>query len=328
MENLPLISIIIPVYNTGKFLNRCLDSCISQKYENIEIIAVNDGSTDNSLDILSNYAKMGKRFHVIDKENEGLILTRKRGVVESNGEYIFFLDSDDCIPDNSIDILYSFSCKNNADVVVGGMCYFWDNGKRIIKNNYNPIGNSEIELYASLMLGKIGGNIAGTLIRKEILTGIDFLSMLIIGEDLSVQMQLREHTRNIYYIPNVIYLYYQNTSSIMHKQSDKILRSHIGFCKWQIKYVNSLFIGKEPLIQDALAYSVLNGLFAFIFNGGCQKEYSDYIEMVNSTYLNNKFAANNLPAYIYILLRLNKISSFCGTFLIRSMHHLRVIIKR
>ncbi|WP_025075772.1 glycosyltransferase family 2 protein [Bacteroides faecichinchillae] len=71
-------------------MSRCIDSCISQKYKNIEIVAVNDGSTDNSLDILLKYVQIDERIRVVDKTNEGLILTRKRGVYESKGEYIFF----------------------------------------------------------------------------------------------------------------------------------------------------------------------------------------------------------------------------------------------
>ncbi|WP_025075773.1 hypothetical protein [Bacteroides faecichinchillae] len=218
--------------------------------------------------------------------------------------------------------------RNDADVVIGGMCYFWDNGKQMVKNNYTPIGDSKIELYASLILGKIGGNISGALIRKEILQEVNFSSSLIIGEDLSVQMQLRGEERKIKYISDVVYYYYQNSTSMMHKQSEKILRSHINFCKWQIQYVNSLSFGHSALIQDALAYSVLNGLFTFIFNGGCQKIYSDYIKIVNSTYLSNKFSAKNLPSYIYIGLRLNKRSPFLGNIFIRSLYYLRAVLKR
>lgn len=90
MEDLVLISIIVPVYNTGRFLKRCLDSCLSQTYQYVEIVAIDDGSTDNSLEILLDYSRKDQRVRVISKSNEGLILTRKRGVIEALGRYIFF----------------------------------------------------------------------------------------------------------------------------------------------------------------------------------------------------------------------------------------------
>ena len=92
--NNPKISVIIPVYNVEKYLSECLDSVISQTLKDIEIICVNDGSTDNSLQILKEYASKDTRIKIIDKENEGQGYARKVGLDVANGEYILFCDSD------------------------------------------------------------------------------------------------------------------------------------------------------------------------------------------------------------------------------------------
>lgn len=327
MNKLPLISVVIPIYNTSSYLKKCLDSCLGQTYNFIEIVAVNDGSTDDCLNILLEYACENQNLKIINKENEGLILTRKRGMLEASGEYIFFLDSDDYLPEDSISNIVACLEKTSADVIIGRMTYFWDNGKKFIKDNYTPIGTTEIDLYASLILGKIGGNFSGSLIKKDLLMAIDFVPNLIVGEDLSVQMQLRALTQKIIYVTDVVYCYYQNANSIMHKQSLKILDSHIDFCKWEIGYINTLPFGNETMIQDALAYSVLNGLFAFILNGGSQRYHSEYIKMVNSSFLTNKYAKHHLPKYIWSALYFNSKSAFLGTLLIRGMYYIKSVMK-
>lgn len=90
-------SFIVPVYNTEKYLKKCLDSLVNQTYKNFEIIVVNDGSTDKSSNIISKYQKKYKNIIVIDKENEGLSMARNRGVQKSSGKYIIFVDSDDYV---------------------------------------------------------------------------------------------------------------------------------------------------------------------------------------------------------------------------------------
>ena len=111
------VSIIVPVYNTAQYLRRCLDSIISQTLEDIEIICVNDGSTDNSLDILQLYASKDKRIKIINKENEGLVSARKAGVSEAVGEYIGFVDSDDWIEKEMYGTLYCAASRDDADIV-------------------------------------------------------------------------------------------------------------------------------------------------------------------------------------------------------------------
>lgn len=95
MKNQPKVSIIVPVYNVEEYLVKCLDSLVNQTLKEIEIICINDGSTDNSLEILNTYAQKDSRITIIDKKNEGVSAARNTGLNISKGEYIMFVDSDD-----------------------------------------------------------------------------------------------------------------------------------------------------------------------------------------------------------------------------------------
>ena len=117
--NNPKISVIIPVYNVEKYLSECLDSIVNQTLKDIEIICVNDGSTDNSLSILQEYASKDKRIKIIDKENEGQGYARKVGLDIVSGEYILFCDSDDkYFLNNVFEKLYFEMDKNKSDLMI------------------------------------------------------------------------------------------------------------------------------------------------------------------------------------------------------------------
>ena len=94
---MPKISVIVPIFNVEKYLKECLESIINQTFKDIEIICINDGSTDNSLDILNQYAEKDNRIKVITQSNQGLSAARNTGIKYANGEYISFIDSDDYI---------------------------------------------------------------------------------------------------------------------------------------------------------------------------------------------------------------------------------------
>ena len=114
---MPKISILIPVYNVEKYLCDCLDSCINQTMQDIEIICVNDGSTDHSLEILERYASKDARIKVISQENKGQLIVRKISVAHATGEYILFLDSDDWLELNVCEKLYDAILKYDVEIL-------------------------------------------------------------------------------------------------------------------------------------------------------------------------------------------------------------------
>ena len=116
----PLVSIIIPVYNVTLFLNKCIDSVINQTYKNLEIICINDGSTDNSLDILKSYTD--ERIQIIDIENHGVSYARNLGIEKATGEYLLFVDSDDYIEKTMVEELISLM-SDEVDLAYCGLRY-------------------------------------------------------------------------------------------------------------------------------------------------------------------------------------------------------------
>lgn len=125
------VSIIIPVYGVEKYISQCLESVINQSYENIEIIVVNDGTKDNSMKIVEEYL-LDERIKIINKENGGLASARNRGIEEATGEYIYFLDSDDWIEVNTIEVLVEES--NNLDIIYSNFWYFDEKNQKKRKN--------------------------------------------------------------------------------------------------------------------------------------------------------------------------------------------------
>lgn len=125
------VSIIIPVYGVEKYISQCLESVINQSYENIEIIVVNDGTKDNSMKIVEEYL-LDERIKIINKENGGLASAKNRGIEEATGEYIYFLDSDDWIEVNTIEVLVEES--NNLDIIYSNFWYFDEKNQKKRKN--------------------------------------------------------------------------------------------------------------------------------------------------------------------------------------------------
>lgn len=120
MRNKPLTSVIIPVYNVEKFLNRCLDSVLEQSYQNFEVICINDGSTDNSLQILEKYAKNDARIKIFTQSNQGVSVARNNGMQRMTGDYVCFIDADDYVEKDFLEMLVNSAQKNDADVVQSG----------------------------------------------------------------------------------------------------------------------------------------------------------------------------------------------------------------
>lgn len=120
-----MVSIIIPVYNVKNYLNECVESVINQTYKNLEIILVNDGSNDGSELLVNELAEIDSRIKVVHQENAGLSAARNTGMRVMNGDYFFFLDSDDVIHPETIQIMLNSAKKNNAEVVVGSLTTFF-----------------------------------------------------------------------------------------------------------------------------------------------------------------------------------------------------------
>ena len=147
MKNKPLISIIVPVYNVENYLQRCLDSLLAQTFNNIEIILVDDGSTDHSLAICQMNAEKDTRIRVFSKENGGLSDARNFGISVARGTWVSFVDSDDYVDTDYIEYLYTILINNNATMAICSHRTVYSSGK-IQVNSYK--GSPSIDSHTAI----------------------------------------------------------------------------------------------------------------------------------------------------------------------------------
>ena len=203
-----LVSIVIPVYNAIPYLNECLASVKSQTFSNYEVIMVNDGSTDDSEEILHAYANMDSRFKVYNQENHGLGYTRNRGISLSQGKYLFFLDADDSIPAKAIESLFKAADKLHADYAVGKVVRFNESRKYIpIRhlefNLYHDSGSTTLSAHPEMLQDSIACN---KLWRKSLIVenGLTFKEGKYY-EDLNLTMKAAVLAKKIEVINEVVY---------------------------------------------------------------------------------------------------------------------------
>ena len=215
----PLISIIIPVYKVEPYLRRCLDSVISQTYTNLEIILVDDGSPDNCPQICDEYAAKDKRIVVIHKKNGGLSDARNVGTSVSKGEYIYYLDSDDELPLDSINYLMSYVKSNySAEIIVGKMhcpqneAMYKD---QLFDYDYTFKNNIEFRKYVSSGFNIFPVNACNKLIKKDfVLKNNLFFKCGIIHEDELWGFLVSKVAQNVICVNKHTYIRHINPGSI------------------------------------------------------------------------------------------------------------------
>ncbi|HGJ5858845.1 MAG TPA: glycosyltransferase family 2 protein [Arsenophonus nasoniae] len=216
---MPLVSVIIPVYNTEKYLKKCINSVLSQSLKDIEIIIVNDGSTDNSLSIINQFTD--DRIILINKANGGLSSARNCGIQKSCGEYILHVDSDDWIePDYCLDT-YNFVKKNNVDMVIIDLNILWhgfEKKRKAIEGDIEKNIITHLEYLALWSENKVAPTCVNRLIKASLYkdNNIYHPVNISLGEDLATTIRLASFAKNIGIINKSYYNYIQNTESIMN----------------------------------------------------------------------------------------------------------------
>lgn len=210
-----MISIIIPVYNTEKYLVKCLRSITEQSFCDFEAILVNDGSTDNSLQICTQFANEDSRFKVISQVNKGLSETRNIALRMASGRYITGIDSDDWVEPNYLEVLYTNIVKYMADIAVGE--FFYESVGVISRNKYTDgsltVLSGKEALSALLMNKHIRDHFCGKLYKKELFDGIEFLVDTYF-EDIQIMFRLFAKAKKVVKINTPAYCYVEHAEAI------------------------------------------------------------------------------------------------------------------
>lgn len=205
-----LISVIVPIYNAEKYIERCVESIVNQTYSNVEILLINDGSSDNSLLICQSLAEKDSRIVVLTKPNTGVSDTRNLGIEKANGELLFFVDADDYISEETLHILHQNMKDANADI---SCCSYYSKSDEQITNDVTYIMNDESfirDLNCYVVWGK--------LYKKSLIKNIHFDTNISSGEDTLFIIKAYLKSQCVVATENQLYYYFQNDESITHSE--------------------------------------------------------------------------------------------------------------
>ena len=226
-----LISVIIPVYNVEKYIEQCIKSVVNQTYKNIEILLVNDGSTDKSGEICSEYAKKDNRIKVVYTENLGVSNARNIGLDEAKGEYLTFIDADDYVDERYIEQLYT-QCKNtNSDISITGTIDFKDEDNKIKHKPpyYTKTLNKEAAIKEMLNEKYYVGVVWGKMYKKQLWDEIRFNLNTRIAEDLEVLYYiLKKATLVSVDTTKLLYHYRIRNGSVVNQKYNKDFENEVN----------------------------------------------------------------------------------------------------
>lgn len=217
-----LISVIVPVFKVEQYLEKCVNSIINQTYKNLEIILVDDGSPDRCPEMCDNFAKKDKRIKVVHKQNGGLSDARNAGIDKSTGNLLMFVDSDDYLELNAIEILYNNLVQTNADISFSDFAFVYDDDEGI--HNYE----NKIEVYSKeeviqrfALKGAVYFTVAWCkLVKREVLGNIRF-PVGKLHEDEFTTYKIMFNASKIVRSSCTLYRYLQRSGSIMQSKTDK-----------------------------------------------------------------------------------------------------------
>ncbi|MBR0423555.1 MAG: glycosyltransferase [Clostridia bacterium] len=245
----PKISVVVPVYNTERYLPTCLDSLVNQNFRDIEIICVNDGSTDKSVAILNEYAKKDSRIRIINQENQGVSEARNTGIRESKGKYISFVDSDDYVDPKIYEKGYELIDSNDADVYSMKEETFY-NGANLIKEK--PYNSSKVFVYGdgektidfpNKTYGIKLGVVWNKLYRKSLITdnNFKFEKDIYFGEDTIFNWILFTRVKKVINDENRLYFYRSSRpGSIMSTvDASKKIENYIAIARRLVEEYNT-----------------------------------------------------------------------------------------
>lgn len=300
------VTIIMPIYNTGKYIRRCLDSIMRQSYDNFELVIINDGSIDDSEEIINEYIhNYNGKIKYYYKENEGVAIARNYGLDNAEGDYITFIDSDDYVDENMIEKLVDKALSYDYDLTLCDLLYVYEN-KTIVGDsgihedldNKEQIKNNIINIIPAM---------CGKLIKKELFNDLRFKEN-IYYEDVEIYFRMYPKIDKIGILNEGLYFYMQRDDSITYTYNEK-LYDIVNIWEDIIKYYqkNNIY----EIYKEELEYTVVRYYYAtFIKRLAKTKDKKQFKKGVNfvtkklkkefPNYRQNYYLKKNTPKNIYL----------------------------
>ena len=258
-----LISVIVPVYNASKYLNRCIDSILAQTYTNLEVILVDDGSTDESPAICDSYGEKDNRVKVVHKENGGVSSARNAGLKVASGEYVAFVDCDDSIDSNMYELLAGIMEKEKVDLVICDN-YRHENNKITTKSK-RPSGmiSKEIIKDRPMLISATEINICApwNKLYKRALIDFEFDTNVNWGEDQLFNYKYISKIDKMYYLDKQLYHYYVYSTSLSYKAHKDYIKKSMLLVEDRQQFIRANDLGDDETMQG-FYWSVLKPVFA------------------------------------------------------------------
>lgn len=262
-----LLSVIIPCYNVEKFIEKCIDSIIGQAWEPLEIICVNDGSTDNTRCVLDKLAANDVRIKAFHKMNEGVAKARNLGLQMSKGEYVMFVDADDTLVENSLRIMMDKLMLKGSDMIVSGFNII-RNGKLIRQTSIKFQSIDSISYLKKVLSGECGWELCGKIYKRNLFSNLKIIlpENVRIAEDGAVLMQIISNAGTIqgYSVP--MYNYIQHPCSATHIRTEKYAEEALEAGVFIEKYFKGM-----PLYLSVKDY--ISSLFLLLYSTSTRRFY-------------------------------------------------------
>lgn len=263
MMNNKLISVIVPVYNVEHYLNRCVDSILAQTYSDLEILLVDDGSTDGSGELCDAYARQDARVQVIHKKNGGLSDARNCGIEHAKGRYFCFVDSDDGIAPQMIEVLYRNLLNAGADVSAVALKCFSTEELPVIEDALKKVQymTGKEALRSILQSEELGDFAVNKLYKRELFENVCYpLGRMM--EDQGTTYKLLDKCQGVAYCPVPLYFYYQRPDSILHKRTLKFYEDKWDMGCQRYQYICEKY--PDMLENDAAMMKIVEHCYPYL----------------------------------------------------------------
>lgn len=322
-----MISIIIPAYNAEQYIRRSIESCQNQTYSNLEIVVVNDGSKDSTSSLVREMQLDDSRIKLVEKENGGLVSARKEALKFVSSEFVFFLDADDVIDENTIESLAQYT--KDYDVIVADFLLENENGKVLPCQHKNKkvFGDDKIGLYSNFLSKSITASLCGRLIRTDMLKDFSTPIHITTGEDVITNLiMVKNHNPRIKVINIPFYHYIQYPHSMVNTKNRKTLMKRVEYVQWVLDFMRQECLLDNVLIRPHLQYLLLDEYYSFLRDGGKAEYCPSFCKLVNFEFWNDKILSG-FPIWKRLVLKSYHYNEYLGIFVRYTLNMLRKLLK-
>lgn len=338
----PFFSIIVPVFNAEKYLRRALESVINQKFDDYEIILVNDGSKDNSLEICNEYGLKHQNIKIISTANRGSLLARKMGIDNAIGEYCLFLDADDSYDVNLLREVYNIILRTGCDLVLFKLRYVNYRGQIIEQKPLFADGtvfndSNKLEFFKKAIAEQLCNTLYTKAVKKEIIDTVTILKYIEVtnSTDLIQSLPIYINARKIYYMDKPLYNYFEIENSITHSYNPSRYKTFIIVDKAIKEYMKKTNISNDSTIKKVKMINCIRIVeyICSLSNGNLtNNEVINEIERVaNSEFFNKNVSPETIKGIkvsYKILLNLIKGRRYYIAFVLVRLFGFKILMRR